>query len=115
MESGPLVGQDSPCIGTMGPCEITLPPAVMSGAVTMVRPRLGQMAGDWAMGVGWGHLHQGARHRLGTKGQAQGPTKGPSPSFGQSQYLRRQGEMKTKTDRQTRVCRPCPLLSYDHG
>lgn len=82
-----------PCIATMGPCDITLPPAVMSSAVTMALPRLGvgQMAGDWAMSVGWDTCNR----ELGTGWELKGRTgsgphkEGSHPSVGQSQYCRR--------------------------
>lgn len=41
-------GGTSPCKATKGPCDITLPPAVMSEATTMDFPR--QMAGMWGEG-----------------------------------------------------------------
>lgn len=57
-------GGTSPCKATKGPCDITLPPAVMSEATTMDFPR--QMAGMWGEGVAQEHLHWvggGARGR----------------------------------------------------
>lgn len=52
------MGGTSPSTATKGPCDITLPPAVMSEATTMDLPR--QMAGDGVVGdgagMGLGHL-----------------------------------------------------------
>ena len=99
-----------PCIATMGPFDITLPPAVMSRAVTMALPRLGvgQMAGDWAMSVG--HLQQGARPRMGTEGQDRlGPTKrAPTPVLVRVTIAEGVCDKDRKTDR----CRPAGPNCY---
>lgn len=94
----------------MGPFDITLPPAVMSRAVTMALPRLGvgQMAGDWAMSVG--HLQQGARPRMGTEGQDRlSPTKkAPTPVLVRVTIAEGVCDKDRKTDR----CRPAGPNCY---
>lgn len=104
VESGPLLGQDPPCIATMGPCDITLPPAVMSRAVTMALPRLGvgQMAGDWAMPVGWDTCNT----ELGTEGQdrLRAPQRGLPPQFWSESTLQKGCVIKTDKDRRIQAC-----------